>query len=59
MNYYSSPQSLLHIESELNRLQHEMLQKRQERKYDEIENLEYLVDQLHVKFVSLKQQGQS
>ncbi|MEQ8472349.1 MAG: hypothetical protein RIC35_14245 [Marinoscillum sp.] len=57
MNYYSSPQSLLHIESELSRLQLEMLQKRHERKYDEIENLEYLIDQLHMKFVSLKTQN--
>lgn len=54
MNYYTSHQSLHHIESELSRLQLEMLQKRQERKHEEIENLEYLIDQLHVKFISLK-----
>ncbi|MBR09757.1 MAG: hypothetical protein CMP48_18985 [Rickettsiales bacterium] len=56
MNYYTSGQSLSHIESELQRLQDEMLEKRRERKYDEVENLEYLIDQLHSKFYHLKNQ---
>ncbi|WP_421879280.1 hypothetical protein [Marinoscillum sp.] len=59
MNYYTSSQSLSHIADELTRLQHEMLEKRRERKYDEVENLEYLIDQLHVKFHHLKNQVQA
>ena len=59
MNYYTSGQSLSHIESELHRLQGEMLEKRRERKYDEVENLEYLIDQLHLKFSNLKNQVQT
>lgn len=59
MNYYTSSQSLSHIASELQRLQGEMLEKRRERKYDEVENLEYLIDQLHLKFSHLKKQAQA
>lgn len=59
MNYYTSNQSLTHIRTELQRLQGEMLEKRRERKYDEVENLEYLIDQLHMKFHHLKHQVQS
>lgn len=58
MNYYTSNQSLTHIETELQRLQNEMLEKRRERKHDEVENLEYLIDQLHSKFHHLKHQTQ-
>ncbi len=56
MNYYTSNQNLDHIETELHRLQNEMLEKRRERKHDEVENLEYLIDQLHVKIHHLKRQ---
>ena len=59
MNYYTSHQSLSHITTELSRLQHEMLEKRRERKYDEVENLEYLIDQLQLKFYNLKNKVQA
>lgn len=59
MNYYTSSQSLSYITTELSRLQHEMLEKRRARKYDEVENLEYLIDELQLKFHHLKNRVQA
>jgi hypothetical protein len=59
MNYLSTTKNLHHIESELRTLQFEMLQKRKERKFDELEDLERLVDDLHYRFLNLKRKAKA
>lgn len=59
MNYYTTSQNLIHIESELRSLQFELLQKRKERKHEEVEALEILIDDLHLKFINLKNQSEA
>jgi len=59
MNYLSTTKNLHHIESELKTLQFEMLQKRKERKFDEVEDLERIIDDLHYQFLSLKNEAQA
>ncbi|WP_221409513.1 hypothetical protein [Marinoscillum furvescens] len=44
------------LQSELSRLQSEMLEKHRERKHEEVENIAYRIDRIHTELVTLRSQ---